>query len=80
MGRSLSYGLKRAGWLALLLAAACAHRPSAKPMDSGFKEEPIPEDLRANVARSIELGQELYRYDKVAAIGTDVLQAEPTAM
>jgi hypothetical protein len=74
--RHPSYCLKRAGWIAVLLAAACAHKPPAKPMDSGFKEEPIPEDLRAKVERSIELGQELYRYDKVADIGTDVLQAE----
>ncbi len=38
-------------------------------------EQPVPPDLRADIARSIAVGSQLYVLDKVAAIGTDVLFA-----
>jgi hypothetical protein len=34
---------------------------------------PIPEDLKAKIEQSIELGRELYFQDKASAISTDVL-------
>jgi hypothetical protein len=37
--------------------------------------QPIPSDLSANIARSVEIGKQLYVLDKVAALGTDVLFA-----
>lgn len=50
-----------------------AKAPAAAPATE--HEQPIPPDLQAAVARSCDIGRELYLLDKVAAIGTDVLLA-----
>ena len=68
----------------VLLAAALltagspktAKRPAIAPVGEeqvSPKEQPIPEDLREKVKRSLDYGLELYLHDKVAAIGTDVV-------
>jgi hypothetical protein len=62
--------------LAMLLG--CVSRPPAgspAPPSSDGAEVPIPVELREQVERSSEIGKYLYTLDKVAALGTDVLQA-----
>jgi hypothetical protein len=59
-------------------AGASPQSASATPSRSeaaAGADQPIPADLRDVVARSVEIGRELYVLDKVAAIGTDVLLA-----
>jgi hypothetical protein len=58
----------------LLLALGCASTPTASH-GKGPSVLPVPQDLRDQILRSSEIGQQIYLLDKVAAIGTDVLVA-----
>ena len=62
--------MRRTALIALLLGCACAKR---QPAAAEKKPLPIPEDLRAKVQHSINLGREMYFQDKVASIASDVL-------
>ncbi|HEY1534883.1 MAG TPA: hypothetical protein VGF76_12725 [Polyangiaceae bacterium] len=66
----------------LVLLVGCAPASRAQPPPTSTPtvtqsevEQPIPPDLRDQVARSCAIGRQLYELDKVAAIGTDVLLA-----
>ena len=76
---------KRLLWLlvpVLALLIGCGGSSSGKQPTSSSsadgaapQEQPIPPDLRADIARSIEIGVKLYAIDQVAALATDVLLA-----
>lgn len=55
----------------VLLASACAHQAPAARREP--ERLPVPESLRAEVARAEQLGELIYRHDQAAWVGTDVL-------
>jgi len=65
-------------FVALVGCAGASPAPASKPpaanAESGT-EQPIPDDLRDDIERSLAIGKRLYVLDKVAALGTDVLFA-----
>jgi hypothetical protein len=67
-------------WLGLVCGCASPAKQGAAPTPVsaavvGGQERPIPADLQAAVARSSEIGSQLYVLDQVASLGTDVLLA-----
>ena len=60
---------------ALLFACGGAPAQESTAAPATPTELPIPEDLRAVVTRSINIGSDLYVLDMASAIATDVLFA-----
>lgn len=65
-------------WVALSVLLGCAHggagrESSGSTDDEILTSESLPPGLRAEVEQAKQLGVMLFRYDRAAAIGTDVL-------